>query len=156
MSLEAQYITCTSEVEVGMGMKDVVAVKGKPLAFVSSGDRLIGRWSDAVVRFERQTVTRIERRNHAREEAVRLRCEKAVAELAVRRAGAAKQAEELRRQAERESEAYVQNLEVEKQRGLLLAMQEDVRLRQSSFGAMPSVRISRPSEIQNRAACLSR
>ena len=150
VGVESQSAGEASDVAVGTGIQDVVAAKGKPLSVISSGDQMIVRWSDVIVRFERQMVTRIELRDHAREEAERVRCEKAVVELRARQAVEATRADELRRQAARENEAYVQNLELERKQEAILALQEDARMRQSSFGPMPTVSISCPSQIQER------
>ena len=56
----------------------------------------------------------------------------------------------MRLQAERENEAYVQHLEIEKNNQVLFAAQEDARMRQSSFGPMPVVSIYCPGEVQDR------
>jgi len=142
----------TVEVDVtkGMGGAEILAVKGKPLSIVSSGNRSIVRWSDVVIRFENEVARHIEVRNHAREEAIRLRSEKAAAELRAHQAAKAERAAELRHRTERENEAYLLKLEVEKQNEIALALQEDVRMRRSSFGPMPSLYISCPSEIRER------
>jgi len=141
---------CGREAVVGLGLEEVLAAKGKPVSIVTAGERTIVRWADEVVQFDGRFATHVERRNLECEAAVRARCEKAAAALAARRMAEVQRAMELRRQAEAETQSYVQSLEAQRRSDEQLAMQEDEKMRQSSFGSIEPISVQCPRGVSER------